>query len=342
MAPTFQATQRFPLAGKRSLRGEIARQSTEIDEASAEEVWWAVRTEAAQAFYELYRIDRQIDVVRSTLGLLDDFETVALSRYSAGAGPQADVLRAGVALARMEADLERFNSLRTGVASRLNALMNRSASTPVPTPELPPLPSALPAAEALAGWARETRPAVRALHLAVNRAESNAELASKAIWPDLTVGVQYGLGRMEGDARSMGGASVGFSLPIYAGKRQKKLREEAAAMESLARARLDDALLSIDSEVAGVLAELDRARTLLRLYREDVLPQARTAVESSLSSYRVGAVDFMALLDAQMALNGFEGEYYELLASYGKALVQLEKTIGRDLPVTGDTILEIR
>ena len=40
-------------------------------------------------------------------------------------------------------------------------------------------------------------------------------------------------------------------------------------------------------------------------------------MESSLSSYRVGGVDFMALIDAQMAVNRFEGEYFDLLASYG-------------------------
>jgi outer membrane protein TolC len=342
MAPTFQATQRFPLAGKRSLREEIARQSTAIDGATAEEVWWTVRTEVSQGFFDLYRVDRKIEVLQRTLGLLDDFETVALSRYSAGSGPQADVLRASVALARMEADLEQLKSLRAGAAARVNALVNRPISTPVPTPELPPFPSAVPETETLSTWARETRPAIQALQLAVARAESNSDLAGKAIWPDITVGLQYGLGRMDGDPRSMGGASVGFSLPIYGGKRQRKLKEEAEAMTGMAKAQLENALLSIESEVAGVLAELDRARTLLGLYQEDVLPQARTAVESSLSSYRVGAVDFMALVDAQLAVNRFEGEYFELLASYGQALAQLERIIGRDLPVTGDSILEIR
>lgn len=342
MVPSFQATQRFPLAGKRSLQAEIARQSTEIDGAAAEEVWWAVRTEAALAFFELYRVDRQTTVLRHTLGLLQDFQTVALSMYSAGSGPQADVLRAGVALARMEADVERLSALRKGVAARLNALVNRPTDTPVPTPELASLPLDIPPPETLVAWALEGRPALQGMQLAVRRASFNGELAGKAIWPDLTLGVQYALGRMDGDPRSMGGASIGFSLPIYAGKRQKKLREEAAALEGMVRAQLDDAIASVSSGVSQFLAELDRARTLLQLYQEDILPQAGAAVESSLSSYRVGAVDFMALIDSQMAVNRFEGEYFELLASYGAALARLEMTIGRDLPVSGAFILEIR
>jgi outer membrane protein TolC len=342
MVPSFQATQRFPIAGKRSLAEEIAHQSTEMDATRAEEVWWTVRTEAALGFYELYRLDRQAEVLRRTLGFLRDFEAVALSRYGAGTGPQADVLRAGVASVRMEADIERLFALRKGAASKLNALVSRPADTTVPSPELAPLPLEIPSLETLTGWALESRPALQGMQLAVSRAGSSKALAEKAIWPDLTVGLQYALGRMEGDPRSMGGASVGFSVPIHAGKRQKKLREEAAALERMTMAQLEDALASVNARVGQVLADLDRARTLLGLYQEEILPQARTAVESSLSSYRVGALDFMALIDAQVAVNRFEGEYFDLLASYGASVAQLEMTIGRDLPVSGNFILEIR
>ena len=89
------------------------------------------------------------------------------------------------------------------------------------------------------------------------------------------------------------------------------------------------------------MAELDRCRTLIRLYREDILPQAQASVESALSSYRVGGVDFMALIDAQMAVNRFEGEYFDLIASYGLALTHLEQIVGRDLPASSATIQEI-
>jgi hypothetical protein len=49
----------------------------------------------------------------------------------------------------------------------------------------------------------------------------------------------------------------------------------------------------------------------------------------------------MALIDAQMAVNRFEGEYFDLMASYGLALTHLEQTVGRDLPVSSASIQEI-
>jgi outer membrane protein TolC len=180
------------------------------------------------------------------------------------------------------------------------------------------------------------------MRVALERAGSNLELAQKDIWPDLTIGVQYGLGRMEGDVRSMGGASVGFSVPVFAGKRQQKAAEEAVVLESVARSRFDQVLAMVNAEIASVVADLDRSRTLLRLYREEILPQARAGVASSLSAYRVGSVDFSTLVDAQLAVNRFDSEYFGLLAAYGASLAKLETTIGHGLPVTGPLISEER
>jgi cobalt-zinc-cadmium efflux system outer membrane protein len=340
MAPTFQAQQRFPLAGKLSLRSEMAEQTTGIARAQADESWWEVRTEVASAFYQIYQMDEQIEVMRETLGLLEDFQAVARSMYESGTGRQADVLRANVEIARMAAEIERMSSMRTAYGSRLNALLDRPAETPVPGPSLDPLPASVPDQETLRGWALSTRPALAGLQWEVARAGTGRSLADKAIWPDLTVGLQYGFGRMAGDLKGMGGASVGFSIPLYAGKRQFKARDEAAAMEAVAEARYAQMLALVDSRIGEGLADLTQARTLIGLYQQEILPQARATVESSFSSYRVGSVDFMTLLDAQMALNRFQGEYYGLLASYGTAVVRLEMTIGRDLPVTDELHLE--
>jgi outer membrane protein TolC len=342
MAPSFQASQRFPLAGKRSLRAKLADQATEIGGAEAEEVWWSLRTEIARKFYDLYRVDRQIEVLRETRGFLQDFETVALAKYSAGTEPQADVLRAGVAVARVEVDIQHLFARRQALASRLNGLLNRGQDTSIPTPELSPLPGEVPSADTLNAWAVESRPGLKATRTAVTRAETNLQLAEKAIWPDLTLGIQYGLGRMDGDPKSMGGISLGFSLPIHAGNRQKREAEEATALQGIAKARMEEALALVGAEISVALAELDRGRRLLRLYQEDILPQARAAVESSLSAYRAGTLDFMALVDARTSVNRFEAEYFEQLASYGSAVAQLEMTIGRDLPVRSSIITEVQ
>ncbi len=342
MAPAIQATQVFPFPGKLSLRREIAERSTDMAEAGADEVWWDVRTKTATAFYQLYATDRQLVVMRATRDLLEDFETVANAMYSAGTGRQADVLRANVEIARVEADITRMESVRVAAAARLNGLLDRPAKTPVENPDLGSLPNQLPVTDTLLAWAEESRPLIRRSVINVDRADRQVALARKEIWPNVSLGLQYGQRRTPTGTRHMGGVMVGFSLPIFAGSRQLRVRDEAAAMKRMADAELGNVRANVDASVGEAVADLDWSRTLIELYRSEILPQARATVESSFSSYRVGTVDFGTLVDAEMAVNGFEAELYSFLSTYGTAVAKLERTIGRQLPLSDDILVEVR
>jgi outer membrane protein TolC len=179
----------------------------------------------------------------------------------------------------------------------------------------------------------------------VAQAGSRLALARKELWPDLKVGVQYGQRRAtmaptdpamppESTTERMGSVMLGFSVPLFAGKRQLKLREEAEAMRQMASADLTRMRTQVDARIVELVAGLERNRTLVQLYANDVLPQAEANVQSAFSSYRVGQVDFMTLLDAQMTTNEYKQELAALLAEYGADVAELEMTIGRELPVT--------
>jgi outer membrane protein TolC len=107
-------------------------------------------------------------------------------------------------------------------------------------------------------------------------------------------------------------------------------------MADLAEGRAD-----VDARIGQLLAELDQARTLIDLYEGTVIPQAEANVESSYSSYRVGSVDFMTLVDARMTVNRYEQEYYELLADYGVGVAELETVVGREMPATAQLLVEV-
>jgi outer membrane protein, heavy metal efflux system len=340
MLPSVQVMQMIPFPGKLRLSGRIAQQSSAMARSQAEEVGWEVRADATMAFYEVYAADRQLAVMAETLDWLRHFEAVATSLYSVGGGRQSDVLRAGVAVARMQADIARMNAMRTVAVARLNAVLDRPAATPVAAVVLPPLPGDLPSAAELEAWAAAHRPLLERGRTGVERARSQAALAGREIWPDLEVGVQYGQRPGDMGTERMGSLMVGFSVPVFAARRQLRMRDEAAAMERMAAAELGSARAEVAARVAALVAELERDRTLMVLYRTEVLPQAEANVSSALSSYRVGRVDFMTLLDAQMTLNGYRQELHALLADYGRLVSELEATVGRELPAAAATLGE--
>ncbi|HSW31011.1 MAG TPA: TolC family protein [Longimicrobiales bacterium] len=332
MAPSVQLMQMIPLGGKLSVMGRIASLDEAMATASAEEMSWGMREMASAMFYDLWAEDRRIEAMGETLALLRDFQQVARAMYVSGMGRQADVLRAEVEVARMEGEIRSMRTMREAMAERLNALLDLPADTPLGRPVLGPLPAEVPARDTLLAWASEVRPLLEHGRQAVDQARSRVELAKKELWPDVTVGVAYGQRGDEMGTERMGSAMIGFTLPIFAGRRQHAMRDEALAMERMAASELAGREADVAARVGELLAELDGTRDLARLYREEILPQARATVESSLSSYRVGNVDFMTLLDAQMTVNEFQAELEGLLADYGKALAALESAVGRTLP----------
>ena len=340
MAPSIELMQMLPLPGKLRLNGEIARQSTAMALSVAGEVSWEVRARAAMAFYEVYEADRQIEVMEETLDWLRQFEQIATTMYSVGSGTQSDVLRAGVEVARMKADITRMRTMRTSAVARLNALLDRPATTPVASVVFTQLPASLPPADELMQWAEASRPLLARQRAGIEQAQAREELARKEIWPDLSLGVQYGRRGTDMGTEHMGSLMVGFTVPVFASRRQLPMRTEASAMLRMAQAELADARAQVNARITELVANLERARTLITLYRSEVLPQAEANITSALGSYRVGRVDFMTLVDAQMSANQYAQELYALLADYGATVAELEMTIGRELPATTETIVE--
>lgn len=342
----LQLTQMIPLAGKLRLAGQAADASAKAQAERVADVEWTVRDEVAMAFYDLYETDRSFTVMRRTLLLLSSIRETAESMYRVGQGRQADVLRAAVAVARMEQDTIRLVGKRYGVVARLNALLDQPAASPVATPILPRFPEAVPAIDYLLAVALESRPMIRAAQREIAVANRRSELARRDIWPDLTVGLQVGRSRQtmssesgadgevlvgRQDTEYMASLMIGASIPIFARSRQFQTRKEMLAMQRMAEAELTALRAVTRGQVARVHADLLRARSLSALYRSTVLPQAEAAVHSALSAYRTGSVDFMTLLDSRMAVNTYQQELLVLHADEGRAWAELEMLLGRVL-----------
>lgn len=134
---------------------------------------------------------------------------------------------------------------------------------------------------------------------------------------------------------------LGFSVPVFAGRRQLRAREEAAAHEAAARAELDAERVALTARVHELLATLDQTRQLISLYQGEVLPLAAANAASALAAYRAGTVDFLTVIEARAGHNTYRRELYALVAEYGATVAELESTIGRELDATGRILAEV-
>jgi cobalt-zinc-cadmium efflux system outer membrane protein len=330
----LQVMQMLPLGGKLALAGRTARAQASATTIRAEDVSWELRSQAAMAFYDLHTADRDLDVDRETLRLLRDIAAIAEAMYRVGDGGQADVLRARVEIARMAEDTLRMRAMRESMIARLDALLDRTPSPDIGAPALPVFPDSVPPRDWLDSVARDRRPMIRAGLEDVEAADASLRLARKEIVPDLQVGVQYGQRNGDMGTERMGSLMLGASIPIFARSRQLQMREEASAMKLMAQADVAAMRAETRGRIGEAYAALVRARTLSRLYRTTILPQADATVTSALAAYRVGSVDFMTLLDNRMTVNKYRQELYALDADQGKAWADLEMLVGRVLLAT--------
>jgi outer membrane protein TolC len=123
---------------------------------------------------------------------------------------------------------------------------------------------------------------------------------------------------------------VTFNLPVQRERRRAMVAESAAEI-TMANEELNSLKNSINAGISDILAQLEKRRKLVDLYKTGIIPQAEQSLESATIGYRVNKVDFLTLLDNRVTLFNYERELYDSLADYQMKLAQLEAVIGADL-----------
>ncbi len=330
----LQLMQMVPLPGKLAAAGRVVRARADAAESRVADARWTARATAAMSFYERWGAERQVSIALETRRLLEDVEAIATSMYRVGTGRQVDVLRARVEIARMDEDVERMRAMSEGAHARLAAELDMPMDSVSGAPSAPAFPHTIPSRDSLLTLAFENRPMLAAGLAEVKAAAAEHRLAARERWPDPQLGVQYAERSTAMGTERMGSLMIGATIPLWAGSRQLRLRDEAAAMREMTEADLAAMRADTRGRVTEVHTALASSRRLATLYRGTVLPQAEAAAASSLSAYRAGDVDFMTVVENRMTVNQYRMELIALDVSQGNAWAELEMLAGRTLMVT--------
>ncbi len=345
-------SESFPFPGKRRLREKIAVELAEAAELETVRTRLRVRSEVKSLYYTLYELDRALEVSAENERLLVEFGEISAARYATGTGAQADVLRAQVERNQL---LERIASLRqqrTATSAQLNALLDRPSNASIPTPEIPSeIRSAAsePAEGRRLSFAADSLPIERrsglfdidrlhrlslqynpSLSAHIHRIESQRQtvnLASKASLPDFNIAVSFA---QRDGSRDMVSAMLSVPLPIFSSRKQGQAEIEETSVLRVQQAQRRSMVNDLEQQIAIQVADLQRAQDQLVLFSEAIIPQARGTLTASIAGYRVGNLDFLSLLDAQIKLFNHELSYHRLLTEFAKAIAELERVVGLD------------
>jgi cobalt-zinc-cadmium efflux system outer membrane protein len=177
--------------------------------------------------------------------------------------------------------------------------------------------------------AREQSAAVKSQEQGITRGQQALALANRELRPDF--GVTVTSQKYTGGMPWMYGIDFMVKVPIYWQRKQRPMIAEAAASLDSARAMRDNTIALEQAQVTQEFLAATTSKRLADLYSDSILPQARLALESALSSYQVGRVDFLTLLSSYQTVLTYEVGYEEQAARLRQALARIEPFVGEEL-----------
>ena len=329
-------SQQLPFWGKRALRKEVARNEAESYRWSAEERRLELARMVKESYYQLWSVDKGLEIIERNLKIMTDFVTITGLKYSVGQGVQQDIFKAGLEKSKMLDMQISLQQQRKSLEANINYLLYRPAKTPVGPIADFPLPKLTLSAEQLYDIAMENRPQIKSLSSMVSKGEAAHRLARKESLPDFNVAFEYMIREpissdMATDpGYNMYSLGVTFNLPFQQQKRQAMIAESISET-SMATDELNALKNNVSYTINETLSQLERRGKMVELYKGGIIPQAEQSLESALIGYRVNKVDFLTVLDGRVNLYNYERELYEAEAEYMMKLAQLEAATGTDI-----------
>lgn len=326
--------QRFPFPGKQRAATAVARADSLVAAAQRRGVEADVAARAVSAYFDLADARTALAVWEGRVALAAQAITVARTRYETGTAPQTDLLRAQLRRAQLEEERRRLDAGVHAASARLNALRAGNGDS-VFTPQLgsttaiPGLRGdVIPSDTVLHRQALAQNPQLRSAAGAVVRADRAASTFAIAGRPDFTIGVQAGA-RLGGRETFLT-ALVGMSVPLYAGRKQTPAAQAARLERAATEQIYDDLTTQLIAEIAAAAAHVRALRDRILQTADQILPLAEAASASALQRYRVGALEFSAVLDAQDDLFESQLRLADLIAEYGAAWGELTALLGEE------------
>lgn len=326
----------------------------------------SLANDAKVAYFSAVANQRALEITRENLGLVEQLLKITEARLEAGAAGALDVNLVRGLVLKIQVD-ERNARLAVATAKRRLATLLGLDGPPDELLLTDALPAPLAVqidSFRLIEIARESRLDLRAARDVVRAAEARVEAEYAKVFQNVEIGFALernarralpgrniaadtaraaiangaltapelesrGQRRLEKsqEIEAILGPSLSATLPIFDQNQAQIAKAKYAVAEA------DSLLEALDRAIAQETREAaDRATTawnVAKLYEHEVLPQARTTLELSESSYQAGQTPILNVIDAQRSLLETRQAYVAALESAANALVDLERATAR-------------
>ena len=322
----YGISQMFPFPGKRALKEEMA--GRDADTAAAMQAAARLTTElrVKELYYDLFKVHKDLDLIRERSTLFGRIEEAALARYATGMAQQQEVLMAQTEKYMLLEREAMLKQKRQSLEAMLVSVVGREESAPLGRPVEPAATPFAADVDDLVRLALERSPEVRSREKMLGASQAGVQMARKEYYPDVTLAGT--VLKRSGDYEDMWALTATFNIPLYFKSRQGQAVAESRARHSAAVHELAGVKAMLASGVRDNYAMVRSADELMILYRQGLLPKTMQDVELSLAGYRTGKVEEITAISRLKALIDYELSYWAQFVEREKAIARIEALTG--------------
>jgi outer membrane protein TolC len=324
----WMASQAVPLSGKNLVRGRAATAEAIAAFEEVRRTELDVVTQARAALVRLAGADGQLEINQRNQKLLRQFTDISRAKYESGMQSQANVLIAQTDLVRLSETQVQLEREVSDQQTRVNILMNRAASAPVSHPGQLRFTSLSEPREKLEAFALASRPEIVMAERKIDAEKARVQLAKREWIPDPRFRVEARQFRQSNGIQEYD-TGVFFEVPWTNFRKYSANVAEAKSSLAAAQQEYEAARAEVRGLVRDQLTKIEAAARNYELFRDDISPLARQAVEATRSNYESDKTSFLDLVTARRTFQDVDSAQLQHLIDHEVAVAELDAIIGR-------------
>jgi outer membrane protein TolC len=315
--------------------GKVSQKNADIVKQELDDAKNEITKNVASSYYELSFTRKAIALEMESSKLLKSIADVVRTKYSVSSASQQNLLKVELEITKVNDKLDVLTDQESSQLSILNSYLLKPSDSQINVSEDFNIKFLSLTQEKLDSLAKANRPFLKGINIAEEKAALQKSLAGYDYYPNFSLGVQYTqrdkITQTNMNLHDLVSFMVGISLPLnYGGKISAKV-EESESMEELYKQQYNSSMQMLDANFGIAISKLITLRKRIDLINNGLLPQAEQTLKAALSSYQVGQIDFINVIDAENNLYKIQTNLYRLKTNYLKEVTSLEFLVGTKL-----------
>lgn len=290
-----------------------------MSDANAKAQFEQFQEQRNQMFYQMERIwsdlfavDKNIEIARENLDIINTLLEVSISRYENGLTSQVDVLRAQIEQEDLKTRIELLMDNRELLVQQFNEYRNVDPGTELTIPDTISGPVFSSDTEELITTIKTRNPNLNKLHYAEEASREMVSLAAKEGKPSFGIGFDYiatgertDVVNLPENGKDAFIARASFKIPLFRKNYSAKTRQAELNLNSV-----QDDLITLENKLETqhytAIRDLNNAQLRFELYDEKQIQRIEQAINILMEAYTADASDFAEILRLQRKLLDYQ------------------------------------